>query len=168
MCYDLRYTTLVVLFSLCVEPSDSTDPTFQDKTARSDAVPGVVLHGNLTNLAGEHHAVVTAQNEGPHTYRVSNICTPPWQEELRDPQGAEFNKEEPRAYCEAFGLRDFKPQEALQYDTWWNETRWKNKEGGRIVSAGEGTYSWKILLDVWETNDSSRHNVPIEFHIHVA
>lgn len=84
----------------------------------------------------------TVTNRGAEPVSISSICVPPWEERMmRD--GKPVQHQEGRAYCAAYGVRDFAPGEALHANFTWDRRLWTD---GTPRPATEGAYTWSIVF----------------------
>ncbi|MBI2078557.1 MAG: hypothetical protein HYT80_09365 [Euryarchaeota archaeon] len=94
----------LVLSSGCVIPAEGGRFPRHDQS-RSAEYPNfdnLVVSGTLAGGGDEVRIDALAHNQGPHTYKVSAICSPTWFEDMVGRFG-EVNHRQPMAYCEAFG-----------------------------------------------------------------
>lgn len=165
---------VVSMFALagCVLP-DGDDRFPVHNESKSQEYPNfenLVLRGTLQ---GEGPAVTlsaTATNEGPHTYKVSAICVPPWSDSLVSSLG-EVHRTQPMAYCAAFGLKELKPREKLDFEATWNGTLWDSDKAA-YVEAAPGNYTWHLLFHAYKGGDESHEYdtydmIPLQFTVSV-
>jgi hypothetical protein len=94
-------------------------------------------------------ANATATNQGTRTVKVSNICVPPWTERMTK-DGEEVQHQEGRAYCAAYGVRDFAPGDVAFANFTWDQRVWDDEAAS---DAPEGSYTWAIAF-WWEDPQS--------------
>lgn len=176
---------LAVLLAACVEPEGPEgDGTPSASSSASSAPP--ISHGNPPGFAvqqghahGSNHSIdmdvswraceagfcanATARNNGTQAVQVSAICVPPWQERMaRD--GQPVQHQEPRAYCAAYGVKDFAPGEQAQADLTWDQRLW---DDGQASPAPEGSYTWTIVF-WWEDAQHQRQEASADVHLVVG
>lgn len=90
-----------------------------------------------------------ATNAGPHTYKISAICSPNWTEAMsRDGKAVEHR--EPAFQCEADGVRDWVPGESLTFEATWDGTLWDDG----YTPARAGDYIWVASVHTLEPSMS--------------
>lgn len=100
----------------------------------------------------------TATNHGPRSYWVSNLCVPPHSEHM-ERDGQDVYPREPRAYCAAFGVREWTAGEAIAFNYTWDGKLWKDGGGGGEdsgrVPAEPGAYQWTLKFHAYDDEDGS-------------
>ena len=131
--------------------------------------PGMLLEATLREGDAGFVLDATARNEGPNTYRVSNICVEPWDETLENDGGDLVYRSEPLAHCEAFGMGPFPPGAEESIQLTWDGDLW---DEGHREPAPAGTYTWTILFEVFDEGEGTefeqreRLAVPFTVEIH--
>ena len=163
---------ILLMFSGCILPTEDErfPPHDESKSQEYPNFENLVLRGTLHGGGPTVTLDATATNEGPHTYKVSSICVSPWSDGLVSSLG-EVHRTEPTAHCDAFGLKDFKPGERLQFSATWNGTLWDSQKEG-FVDAAPGTYTWHLMFHAYkggkETYEYETHDmIPLEFTVNV-
>ena len=162
-----RPILLVVAGCLQEEPDTSFPPHDESKSAEDRDFDNLIVSGTLSSGGDEVRLDAKAHNQGPHTFKVSSICSPSWFEDMSD-RGGRVPHREGMAYCEAFGLRDFKPGERIPFAATWNGTLWDSK-AARYESAPAGNYTWRVAFEVFKggagTEYESREQIRLAFDV---
>lgn len=144
---------------------------FAPQTGHDEATdataPGLKVVGDLRTCDAGYCVDAVATNEGPRTYRVSSICIPPWMESMQK-DGKDVQKEEPRAYCMAFGTSPMEPGSRIEANFTWDQNVW-NAETEKLEPAAQGGYDWTITFTAYEDPDSDGvHRLDLTFHVLVG
>lgn len=141
----------------------SLDGYHKERTKTSG---GIVLAGTMRHCDESLCVDVNATNEDGRSYHISNICVPPWEEQMTRHNDTVAHRE-PTFHCLAFGLREFEDGETIQYSTQWDARVWNDAASG-YEDAPSGTYAWRITLMTYDESDGAgreRHQIPFFFRL---
>lgn len=158
----LAAIALAVLLSGCVlvkeDTGDEGDQAGDPMPTGGNGGPGQGFAPQQGTAHGSNHGIeldvawraceagfcanATATNRGDVPVSISNICVPPWAERMRK-DGQEVQHQEGRAYCAAYGVRDFEPGEKAYADFTWDQRIW---DGVESQPAPQGAYRWTIAF----------------------
>jgi hypothetical protein len=148
----LLVAAVLLLAGCLADEGQPPRPVARGQDAAMDLdFPGLLVEGNVTPQGKEVVLHALATNYGPHTYRVSSICVPPWSESMRDADGNEVQHREPMAVCLAFGLKELAPGEAVPFNATWDGRLWDGGYG----PAPSGVYTWLAHFQVYSGGDGA-------------
>ncbi len=149
--------------------SNTNPPGFAVQSGHSEGedgtAPGLLVVADMRVCEAGFCIHATANNSGPATYQVSNICVPPWSDTMtRD--GKTVQHKEPMASCMAFGTGPMAPGTVLHANFTWDQTVWEN---GKAEPAPQGMYEWTITFTAYEgTGGDGRHDIRATVHVIVG
>ncbi|HLE47630.1 MAG TPA: hypothetical protein VI818_04980 [Candidatus Thermoplasmatota archaeon] len=159
---------ILLLLSGCVLETDGRFPAHnQTRSTEDPDFENLVVSGTLTGGGEMVRIDAVAENQGPHPYKVSSICAPVWSDDMSGRLGPVHHRE-PMAYCEAFGLREFKPGERIPYAVEWDGRVW-DSQAGRYEAGSPGNYTWQASVEVFkggeQTEFETRGHVRLKFDV---
>lgn len=164
-----RFVFFVVVLPLllagCDRPEEGIGPPYTEKG--SWALPGVFANATLYEEPdGSYRMSVLAVNKGEATYRVSNVCVPPWMDRMETGQGERVDHREPVGYCAAFGLGPFPPGASEEATFEWDGRLWE-EDGPR--DAPPGLYAWNATFEFFNGGSGAefdrRERITLVLHI---
>lgn len=159
---------LPLLLAGCDRPEQGIGPPYTEQ--RSSTLPGVFANATLyQDPHGSYRMEVLAVNEGETSYRVSNVCIPPWTDRMETGQGERVEHREPVGYCAAFGLGPFPPDARERATFEWDGRLWE--EGGPRDAAAGG-YVWYATFEFFASGSGAeaedRERITLGLHLNVA
>lgn len=156
-------------------PPTSTPPTsgpgqgFAPQTGHDEAsdpaAPGLTVKADLRPCDAGFCVDAVAHNAGPNTYHASSVCVPPWSEEMTS-AGSRVEKDEPRAYCAAFGTSPMAPGATLEGNFTWDQRLW---DDGTASPAPPGSYEWSITFTAFDGDmGEGVHRLTVSFTVIVG